>query len=195
MQLLGSQGFRQHQVLRGAGGWGSRKQCPRRAWQPVLASRLQYSCLENPLPDREAWQATVHRDGAKNRTGPQRPCARGYKTFLACGSPAPARVEREGGAAAWLAGTLWHHVCRDADCLCCRTYDALGAFSQASCSWRSDGPFGQSFSIALPVQALRGLPCLGSFSVVWRVKHTEGPPAVDRRVRHLKGHPGWGPAL
>ena len=34
---------------------------PRRAWQPVLANTLQYSCLENPLPDREAWKATVYR--------------------------------------------------------------------------------------------------------------------------------------
>ena len=32
----------------------------RRVWQPVLANTLQYSCLENPLPDREAWQATVY---------------------------------------------------------------------------------------------------------------------------------------
>ena len=28
------------------------------------------------------------------------------KTFFACGSSAPVRVERAGGAAAWLAGTL-----------------------------------------------------------------------------------------
>ena len=32
----------------------------RRVWQRVLANMLQYSHLENP-PDREAWQATVHR--------------------------------------------------------------------------------------------------------------------------------------
>ena len=35
--------------------------CSRRVWQPVLANTLQYSCLENPLSDREAWQATVYR--------------------------------------------------------------------------------------------------------------------------------------
>ena len=35
--------------------------CSRRVWQPVLADTLQYSCLENHS-DREAWQATVHRD-------------------------------------------------------------------------------------------------------------------------------------
>ena len=27
-------------------------------------------------------------------------------TFFACGSSAPVRIEREGGTAAWLAGTL-----------------------------------------------------------------------------------------
>ena len=48
VQLLGSQGFWQHQVLR-------------EVWQPVMANTLQYSCLENPLSDREAWQATVYR--------------------------------------------------------------------------------------------------------------------------------------
>ena len=56
------------------------------------------------------------------------------------------------------------------------------SFFRASCSWRSEGLFGQSFSVALPVQTLRGLPCLGSFS-------------VERCIRHLKGHPGWGPSL
>ena len=29
-----------------------------------------------------------------------------HKTFFACGSSASVRVEREGGAAAWLVGTL-----------------------------------------------------------------------------------------
>ena len=59
------------------------------------------------------------------------------------------------------------------------------SFLQASCTWKSEGLFGQSFSIALPIQALRGLPYLGSFSVVWCVRHTEGAPwlgsySVDR---------------
>ena len=30
--------------------------------------------------------------------------------------------------------------------------------------------------VALPIRALRGLPCLGSFSVVQCVRHIEGPP-------------------
>ena len=63
---------------------------------------------------------------------------------------------------------------------------------QASCSWQSEGLFGQSFSIALPIQALRGLPCLGSFSVLDSQAHSGSPwlgsYSVDRHIRHLKGH-------
>ena len=33
-----------------------------------------------------------------------------------------------------------------------------------------------SFLIVPPIQALRGLPCLGSFSVIWCLKHIEGLP-------------------
>ena len=86
------------------------------------------------------------------------------------------------------------------------TASALGvmalpeSFFPASCSWRSEGLFDLFFSVAPPIQAVRGLPCLESFSVVWRVRQIEGPPwlgsySVDRCVRHLKGHPGWGPTL
>ena len=68
-------------------------------------------------------------------------------------------------------------------------------FLWVSCSWQSEGFFGQSLCIALPIQALRELPCLGSFSVVQRIRHIEGPPwlrsyFVDQDIRHLKGHPG-----
>ena len=48
----------------------------------------------------------------------------------------------------------------------------------------------QKASLAsLPVQALRGLPCLGSFSVVGGVRHIEGPPPP--RPAPLV----WGPTL
>ena len=96
-----------------------------------------------------------------------------------------------------LRGPWWCQVCRDTDCLRCRSYGPMRVFFWASCSWQSEGPFGQSFSVALPVQALRGLPCLGSFSVVWWIGHIEGPPwvgsySVDRCVRKLKGAPWVG---
>ena len=56
-----------------------------------------------------------------------------------------------------------------------------------------------SFSVAPSIQALKGLPCLGSF-VVWRVRPIEGPPwlgsySVVWHISHLKEHPGWGPDL
>ena len=66
---------------------------------------LQYSCLENLLSDREPWQATVYRV-AKSQTLGKQTCAHSCKTFYAWGSSAPVRVECEGGAAAWLVGTL-----------------------------------------------------------------------------------------
>ena len=72
------------------------------------------------------------------------------------------RVEREGGTAAWLVDTLaapsvQGHGLPPPQELC--PYQSL--FSKASCSWQSEGLFGQSFSVALPVQALRGTPGWG----------------------------------
>ena len=97
----------------------------------------------------------------------------------------------------WLLGLQrpWRRqVCRDTDCLLCRSHGPTRVFFQASCSWRSHGLFGQSFSIAPPLQALRGLPCLWSFSVVPHVRDIEGPHwlgsySVDQRVRRLMGQP------
>ena len=144
---------------------------------------IRFSILawRTPLPDREAWQATVYRV-SESWTLPKWTCTHRLKTFFACGSSAPVRGECEGNAAAWLAGTLaapslqghGHPLPQEL-----RPYQSL---FWASCSWWSEGLFGQSFSVAPPIQALRGLPCLGSFSVV-------------PRVSHLKRHPGWGPTL
>ena len=93
-------------------------------------------------------------------------------------------------------GPWWQKVCRDMHCLCHRSYGPIGGFCQASCNWRVEGLFGQSFSIAPPIQALRGLPCLGSFSVVRCIRHIEGRPwlgsySVVSCIIHLKEHPGW----
>ena len=86
-------------------------------------------------------------------------------------------------------GPWWQKVCRDMHCLCHRSYGPIGGFCQASCNWRVEGLFGQSFSIAPPIQALRGLPCLGSFSVVQCVRHIEGVPAGSQ---HGRSHPWQG---
>ena len=60
--------------------------------------------MENPLSDREAWQATIYRV-AKSWTLPKRSCVH-KRDYFACGSSASVRVECEGGPAVWLAGTL-----------------------------------------------------------------------------------------
>ena len=74
-----------------------------------------------------------------------------------------------------LQGPWRHKVWRDIGCLHRRRLP-IRVFFRASCSQQSEGLFGQSFSVALPVQALRGPPCLGSFFVVWHVRHIEGAP-------------------
>ena len=83
------------------------------------------------------------------------------------------------------------------------TASALGvmalpeSFFPASCSWRSEGLFDLFFSVAPPIQAVRGLPCLGSFSVVQCHRHLEGAPlagVILCRSAHqaLKGAPWVG---
>ena len=69
-------------------------------------------------------------------------------------------------------------VCRDMDWFCCRSYSPIRVFFLVSCSWRSEGFFDLSFSMALPIQALRRLPCLGSFSAIQHIRHIKGSPLV-----------------
>ena len=67
------------------------------------------------------------------------------------------------------------------DCLRHRSYGPIRVFFLASCSWWSEGLFGQSFSVALPGQAHRGAPLAGI--LLCRSVH-----------RALKGAP-WGGVL
>ena len=111
-------------------------ECSRRGWQPGLASTLQYACLGTPLPDREAWRATVYRVTESDATevtlhSDTRPLVRGRS--------APGRVEREGGAAAWAVGTLAVRSAQGQDCLCRRSCGPGRGFFPASCSWRPEG--------------------------------------------------------
>ena len=103
-------------------------------------------------------------------------------------------------------------MCRDTDCPHRRSYDSIGVFFQASCSWLSEGLFGQSFSVTPPVEALRVFPCLESFSVVQSIRNIEtyllggvlpfgwmhqslkgapwvGSCSVVQCIRHLIGQP------
>ena len=140
-------------------------QCSRRVWQPVLANMLQYSCLENSPP----WQRSLagHRlQGHRVRHYQSDPACIGTRYFLPVAAPPQWELSVKVAQLLGLQGPWKRQVCRDKDCFCCRSYGSIRVFFWASCSWPSEGLFGQSFSIALPVQALRGLPCLGSFSVV-----------------------------
>ena len=152
--------------------------CSRRVWQPVLANTLRYSSLENP-PDREAWQATVHRV-AKSRTCLTRPCACRRKTFFACGSSALVSVECEGGAAAWLVGTLaapnvqGHGLPPPQELWPDQSFSSL-------LYWRSEGIFSQSFSLLCPFRHLEG-------SLAWG-------PSLFSASGTQRGLPGWDPTL
>ena len=143
MQLLGLQGFWQHQVLRGVGGWDNRKYSVLEGYGnqywPVGSSILAWRTL---LPDREAWQAIVHRV-AKNWTLPKRPCTHRRKAFFGCGSSAPVRVGCEGDTAAWLAGTLVAPSVQGHGQPPPQELWPYRVFSRVSCSWRSEGLLGQ----------------------------------------------------
>ena len=103
------------------------------------------------------------------------------------------RAEREGGTAARLVGTVGAPSVRDTDCPHGRSHGPVRVSVEPLVAGDQKG---QSFCIALPFQALRGLPCLGSFSVAQHIRHMArrpwlGPYSVDWRIRHLKRHPGW----
>ena len=166
------------------GSWwpGQQEICSRRLWQPVLANALQYSCLETA-------PSLTEKPGRPQSTGSQRvkhywsdPARKVARLLLPVAALPQWELIMKVAQLLDLWGPWWHQVCRDTDCLCRRSYGPIRVFFQASCSWWSEGLFGQSFSVAPPIQALRGLPCLG---VLFCCLH----------VRHLKRHPAWGPTL
>ena len=89
------------------------------------------------------------------------------------------RVECEGSTAVWLTRTLaapsveGHGLSLRQEL---RPYQSLFFFFFELLVVAVRRPLDQSSSVAPPVQALRRLVCLGSFSVVWQVRHIEGPP-------------------
>ena len=66
---------------------------------------MSLSKLRELVMDRKVWHAAVHRV-AKSQTLPKQPYVHRSKIFFPWGSSAPVRVDHEGGAAAWLMGTL-----------------------------------------------------------------------------------------
>ena len=200
--------------------------CSRRVWQTVLANTLQYSCLENPPP----WQRSLAGHSLQRvRHYWSDPARIDARLFFFCRFwdarlfwPVAALSQRELSLkVAQLLG-LWgswrRQVRRDTDCLCRRSHGTIRVCFLASCSWWSESLFGQPLSAVPPVQALGGLPCLGSFSVLQCIRYIEGAPltgvllqrlacqalngapwvgsySVVQRISHLKGHPGWSPTL
>ena len=63
-------------------------------------------------------------------------------------------------------------MCRDTDCLCLRSHGPESSFEPVVAGDQKASL--ASLSPIPPVQALRGLPCLGSFTVIWPVWHIEG---------------------
>ena len=95
------------------------------------------------------------------------------------------RVECEGGPAASFMGT-WTASATGVMAPTESFFEPLVAGNQKASL--------ASFSVALPIQALRGLPCLGSFSVVHHVRHIEGLPLAGVLLcssghQSLKGAP------
>ena len=119
-----------------------------------------------------------------------------HKAFFCPWQLCPSESWGWGGAAAWLAGALAAPSVQGHGPPPLQQWWPYRVSLQASGTWQSEGLFGQPFPVALPVQALRRLPCLGSSSLVWGVRDMEGPLwlgsySVDRHIRHPKEHPGW----
>ena len=151
-------------------------QCSRRYGNQYWPIHSRFLAWRIPFPDREAWQATVHR-AAKNHTLWKRPWLLPCKTFSLPVAALPQwELSLKVAQLLGLRGPWWCQVCRDTDCFHRRSYGPIRVFFQVSCSWRSEGLFGQPFSIAPPVQALRALPCLGFFSVIRCIRHIEEHP-------------------
>ena len=146
---------------------------------PIRSSILVW---RTPLPDREAWQATIHR-AAESRTLTKWPCAHRCKDFFLPIAALPQwALSKKVAQLLGLRGPRWSQVFRGSDCLRWRSYGPIKVFFPASCSWQSESLFGQSFSIDLPIQAHRGAPLAGVLF-------------CGSGHQALKGAPGWGPAL
>ena len=150
VQLLGLQGFWQCQVLRGVGSQGSRKYSALEGYGnqywPIRSSTLAW----RPPP----WQRRLAGHSLQGRRVghdlSDSVCIVARLFLPAAGLPQwelSVKVARLLG----LWGSWWCQVCRDTDCLCHRSYGPIRIFFLASCSWQSEGLFGQSFSVAPPI--------------------------------------------
>ena len=124
----------------------------------------------------------VYRD-ATSWTRPKQPWGHRCKFFLPVEALPQFELSMKVVQLLGLQGPWQHKVCRDTDCLCCRSYGPLRVFFRASCSWRSEGPFGQFFSVTPPIQALKRAPLPGVLL------------CCSAHQAHRGAPPGWGPTL
>ena len=78
------------------------------------------------------------------------------RLFFACGSSVQWGLSMKVAQLLGSQGPWQRQVCSDTECFHCRSYGPIRVFFWASGSWRSEGLFFKSFSITLPIQALRG---------------------------------------
>ena len=182
MQLLGSQRFWQHQVLRGVGGQGSRKYSALEGYGnqywPICSSILAQRAPLTEKPGRP--QSTGMQRVGHDQNNPEGIDA---SFFLPVEALPQFELSMKVVQLLGLQGPWQHKVCRDTDCLCCRSYGPLRVFFRASCSWRSEGPFGQFFSVTPPIQALKRAPLPGVLL------------CCSAHQAHRGAPPGWGPTL
>ena len=107
------------------------------------------------------------------------------KSSFVCGSSAQWELGVKVAELLGLWGPWQLRVCRNTDCIHRTSYGPIRVLFWVSCSFWSEALFGQSFSIAPPVQALRGLPCLGLFSVVQLFSQIEGSPCLGSYSRSV----------
>ena len=148
--------------------WGTELNWIEKDMATSIGQYILVSCLEKSPPPR---QRSLGADSPQGHKELDRPEDFWPVAALPQGGLSMKAVQLLGSQGPWR-----RQVCRDTDCLCPRRYDPIRVFLWASCSWPSEDIFGQSFFITPPVQAFRGPPCLGSFSVVWRIRHIEPPP-------------------
>ena len=157
-----------------------------------MANALQYPCLENP-PDKEAWQATVYRVARLDMTEVS---LHTQTQDFVCGSSAPVRVGHEAGTTAWLVGTAVAPSVQGHGLHLPQELRPSQSLFLSLSQLAIRKPLWPVFLCKPPVQALRGLPCLRSFSAAGTYRSPWlGSFSADRCLRHLKGQPGWGPRL
>ena len=177
VQLFGSQGFCQHQVLKGADSKGSRKnnaleEYGNQYW-PIPFSILAWRTPSlKQKPGRP--QSTSSQRVGHNRSDPE--CI-DSRIFLPVAALLQWELSVKVEQLLGLQGPWWSQVCRDMDCLHRRSYGPSASF-WASCSWQSESLFLYSSAHS----GTRGGPLTGVYSVDWCISH-------------FKEHSGWGPTL